>query len=178
MLLSFADRNLILTGYTGPNQPIIGQQAAARLKMRYVNVEMQIEAREGMSSEALRTRYGDARLKMVESEVMQDVLLHRGVVIRVSGQTLLRLDYAKRLAATGPIVCLVVTLDAVLQRLHLSLGRSYHNPHERALAIGYLKREWAVRNLDGIRELDVTYLSETETVDALIGLWRQMAIEA
>jgi len=71
-----------------------------------------------------------------------------------------------------------VTLDAVLQRLHLSLGRSYHNPHERALAIGYLKREWAVRNLDDIRELDVTYLSETETVDALIGLWRQMAIEA
>ena len=79
MLLSYADLNLILTGYTGPNQPIIGQQAASRLKMRYVNVETQIEAREGMSSEALRTRYGDARLKMVESEVMQDVLLNRGV---------------------------------------------------------------------------------------------------
>jgi hypothetical protein len=115
---------------------------------------------------------------MVESEVMQDVLLNRGVVIRVSGQTLLRHDYLKRLAATGPIVCLVVTLDAVLQRLHLSLGRSYHNPHERALAIGYLKREWAVRNLDGIRELDVTYLSEAETVDALIALWQKMAIGA
>ncbi len=178
MLLSYGDRNLILTGYTGPNQPIIGQQAAARLKMRYVNVETQIENREGMSSEALRTRYGDARLKMVESEVMQDVLLNRGVVIRVSGQTLLRLDYLKRLATTGPIVCLVVTLDAVLQRLHLSLGRSYHNPHERALAIGYLKREWAVRNMDGIRELDVTYFSETETVDALINLWQEMAIGA
>ena len=77
MLLSYGDRNLILTGYTGPNQPIIGRHAAERLKLRYVNVEMQIEAREGMSSEDLRTRYGDARLKMVESEVMQDVLLNR-----------------------------------------------------------------------------------------------------
>ncbi len=178
MLLSYGDRNLILTGYTGPNQPIIGRQAAERLKRRYVNVEMQIEAREGMSSEDLRTRYGDARLKMVESEVMQDVLLYRGVVIRVSGQTLLRPEYAKRLAATGPIVCLVVTLDAVLQQLHLSLGRSYHNPHERALAIGYLKREWAVRKLEGVRELDVTYFSETETIDALIALWQQMAFGA
>jgi shikimate kinase len=176
MRLSYADRNLILTGYTGPNQPIIGQQAAERLKMRYVNVESQIEAREGMTPEDLRTRYGEARLKTVESEIMQDVLLVRGAVIRISGQTLLRGDYAKRVQETGPVVCLVVTLDAVLQRLHVSLGRSYHNPHERALAIGYLKREWAVRNLEGVAELDVTYLSESETIDTLIALWQKMAV--
>jgi shikimate kinase len=178
MLSSFVDRNFILTGYTGPNQPVIGQQAADRLRMRYVNVEMQIELREGLSPEALRARYGEAHLKTVESEVMQDVLLHRGAVIRVSGQTLLRLDYAKRLQETGPIVCLVVTLDAVLQRLHLSLGRSYHNPHERARAIDHLKREWAARKLEGVRELDVTYLTESQTVDALIGLWQKMAVGA
>jgi shikimate kinase len=178
MRLSYADRNLILTGYTGPNQPIIGQQAAERLKMRYVNVESQIEAREGMTPEELRTRYGEARLKTVESEIMQDVLLVRGAVIRISGQTLLRGDYAKRVQETGPVVCLVVTLDAVLQRLHVSLGRSYHNPHERALAIGYLKREWSVRKLEGVAELDVTYLSESETIDALIALWQKMAVGA
>src|SRR5215510_4596155 len=135
MLLSHADRNLILTGYTGPNQPLIGQQIAERLKLRYVNVDLQIETRECMTPEDLRTRYGDARLKTVESEVMQDVLLYRSAVIRVSGQTLLRSDYAKRLNETGPILCMVVSLGAALQRLHLSLGRSYHNPHERALAI-------------------------------------------
>src|SRR4029450_8797820 len=104
MLLSFADRNLILTGYTGPNQPMIGQQVAERLKMRYVNVEQQIETREGMTSEEVRTRYGDARLKTVESEVMQDVLLNRSAVIRVSGQTLLRSDYATRLGDTVTLI--------------------------------------------------------------------------
>jgi shikimate kinase len=178
MLFSFADRNLILTGYTGPNQPLVGPQVGERLKMRFVNVDMQIESREGMSPEQLRTRYGDARLKTVESEIMQDVLLYRSAVIRVSGQTLLRSDYAKRLGETGPIICMVVTLDAVLQRLHLSLGRSYHNPHERALAIGYLKREWAVRKLDGVRELDVTYLSEADSLDAVVSLWQKAAIGA
>ncbi len=55
MLFSFADRNLILTGYTGPNQPMIGQQIAERLKMRYVNVELQIETREGMPSGPARS---------------------------------------------------------------------------------------------------------------------------
>lgn len=176
MLLSYADRNLILTGYTGPNQPLIGQQIAERLKLRYVSVDRQIETREGMTPEDLRTRYGDARLKTVESEVMQDVLLYRSAVIRVSGQTLLRSDYAKRLGETGPIICMVVSLGAVLQRLHLSLGRSYHNPHERALAIGYLKREWAVRKLDSVHEIDMTYISDADAVNALIGLWQQSLI--
>ncbi|MBZ0291309.1 MAG: hypothetical protein K8L99_01965, partial [Anaerolineae bacterium] len=156
--------------------PLIGQQVAERLKMRYVNVERQIETREGMTPEELRTRYGDARLKTVESEVMQDVLLNRSAVIRVSGQTLLRADYAKRLGATGPIICMVVSLGAALQRLHLSLGRNYHNPHERALAIGYLKREWAVRSLEGVREIDLTYMTDAEAVNALIGLWQQSLI--
>ena len=33
MQYSFPDRNLILTGYTGPSQPLVGQQIADRLKI-------------------------------------------------------------------------------------------------------------------------------------------------
>jgi shikimate kinase len=175
MLLPYLDRNLILTGYTGPNQPVVGRVVAERLKLRYVNVDLLIEERADMSIDDVRARFGEARLKMMESEVMQDALLYRGVVMRASGQTLLRGDYGKRLAETGPIVCLVVSLDTVLRRLHLSLGGRYHNPQERALALGQLKREWAVRKLDGVHELDVTYLNEAEIVDTVIERWRELA---
>jgi shikimate kinase len=174
MVLPRSDFNLILTGYTGPNQPIIGEQVANRLKMRFVNVDGQIESRAGMEIDDVRARYGESWLKTVESEIMGDILLHRGAVIRVSGQTLLHGEYIKRLQERGFIVCLVVTLDAVLQRLHLALGGRYHNPHERALEIGHLRREWAVRSLEGIRELDVTYLNEEQTVDAVTGLWQRI----
>ncbi|MCB9450535.1 MAG: hypothetical protein H6672_03800 [Anaerolineaceae bacterium] len=175
-MLSPVDRNLILTGYTGPNQPAIGQQVAARLGMRFVNVDLLLESRAEMSLDDLRGRYGEARLKTLETEVMRDVLLYRGVVLRVGGQTLLHADYAERLQATGPIVCLVVTLDAVLRRLHLLLGARYHNPNERAMAIAHLKREWAVRQIAGIHELDATYLNEAETIDAVIARWREIGI--
>ncbi len=178
MLLANPDRNLIVTGYTGPNQPRIGQQVAERLKMRYVNVDMLLEARADMPIDDLRTRFGEARLKTLEAEVMRDVLLMRGAVIRIGGETLLRGDNAKRVMETGTVFCLVVSLDAVLQRLHLSLGGRYHNPHERALAIGRLKREWAVRKLDGVREVDATYLTEAETIDAMIASWRGQPITA
>jgi shikimate kinase len=174
MVLPRSDRNLILTGYTGPNQPMIGEQVANRLKMRFVNVDGQIEIRAGMEMEDARARYGESWLKTVESQIMSDILLYRGAVIRVSGQTLLRGEYVKRLQESGVIVCLVVTLDAVLHRLHLALGGRYHNPYERALEIGHLRREWAVRSLEGIHELNVTYLNEAETVEAIGVLWQKI----
>ena len=174
MLLPYSDLNLILTGYTGPNQPIIGEQVATRLKMRFVNVDLQLETRAGMDIEEARNRHGETWLKTLESEIMSDVLLYRGAVIRVSGQTLLRGEYVKRLQESGVVICVVVTLDAVLRRLHLAMGGRYHNPHERALAIGQLRREWAVRKLEGIRELDMTYLNEAETVDAVAALWEKI----
>lgn len=175
-MLAHPDRNLILTGYIGPNVPALGQRIAEQLRMPFVNIESQIEARAGMPLADFRDRYGEARLKTLEADAMQDSLLRRRSLIYASGRTLLVADYGQRIQQTGPIVCLVATLDAVLQRLHLTLGARYHNPGERALAVGQLKREWAVRKLDGIHELDTTTQSEEEIVAAVIVWWQQVAI--
>ncbi len=172
MLLN-PDRNLILTGYNGYNVPAFGQRIAEQVRLPFVNVETQVETRAGMPTTNFRDRFGEARLKTLEAEVMQDTLLRRGSIIYVSGRTLMIGDYGQRIQYTGPIICLVATLDAVLQRLHLTLGARYHNPGERALAVGQLKREWAVRKLDGVHELDTTALSESEIGEAVITLWRQ-----
>jgi shikimate kinase len=172
-LLPKPDRNLILTGYNGSNIPALGQRIAEQVRLPFVNVEGQVEVRTGMPTNDFRDRYGEARLKTLEAEVMQDTLLRRGSVVYVSGRTLMIGDYGQRIQQTGPIICLVATLDAVLQRLHLTLGARYHNPGERALAVGQLKREWAVRKLEGIHELDTTPLSESEIIEAVIALWRQ-----
>ena len=176
MFLAHPDRNLILTGYTGPSQPAVGQQIAARLKMRFVNVEALLETRAGMDTDDMRTRYGETRLKILEMEVMEEVTLHRGALIQMSGQTILRTDAVVRLQGNSLILCLVVRLDAALQRLHLALGGRYHNPSERALAIGYLKREWAVRKVSGVHELDVTSLSEEQTIERVCAVWEQAQI--
>lgn len=173
MFIAHPDRNLILTGYTGPSQPAVGQQIAERLKLRFVNVDALLETRGGMDMDEMRALYGETRLKMLEMEVMQEVTLHRGALIQVSGQTLLRTDATARLQTTGVVLCLVVRLDAVLQRLHLALGGRYHNPSERALAIGHLKREWAIRKISGVRELDVTSLNEEQMIERVCAVWEQ-----
>ncbi len=102
---------------------------------------------------------------------MEEIILHRRALIRINGQILLNTQHFERLRETGPVICLVAQLDAVLQRLHLSMGARYHDPGERALAIGQIKREWAVRKLEGVHELDVTYMESDRAIDEMINIW-------
>lgn len=175
-VLPISDRNLILTGYTGPNQPFIGRQVAEKLRMRLVNLDARLVELTGLTVDEIRRQYGQARLKTLEAELVAEALLYRQSVIRINGHILLESDYLPRLQQTGSVICLVASLGAVLQRLHLSLGARYHNPNERAQAIGHLRREWAVRQMPGVYEIDTTYLNEAETVETVINLWQQVAI--
>jgi shikimate kinase len=171
-----SDRNLILTGYTGPDQPAIGRRVATILNKPFVNIDLQIEERHGLTPAEIRAQFGESRLKTLENEVVQEALLHRSAVLRVGGPTLLRGSHHERFAETGPIICLVATLDAVLTSLHMTLGARYHNPDERALALGHVQREWAVRQLPDIYEVDATDMDEETIAATVIDLWQQLIL--
>ena len=169
------DQNLILAGYIGPEQALIARRTAERLRMPLVDVDSRLEEHAGMSGEELRAAFGDAHLKPLEGELIDEMVLHRGTVIRIGGQTLLRADHFARLRSTGPVICLVATIDAVLQRLHLALGARFHNPRERDLALGTLRREWALRGHQGVVEFDTSYLNEEQMIEGIAALWREQA---
>jgi shikimate kinase len=169
------DRNLILTGYMGPTQLVIARHTAERLRLRFVDFEQLFEARAGSSRDDMRGLYGEARLKALESELVNEIVLYRGTVLHIGGQTLMHSSHLARLSETGDVIALVAALDVVLHRLHLALGARYHNPRERELALGVLKREWAVRKCAGIIEFDTSTLSEAEMVDALAARWREVS---
>lgn len=174
--LPLSEQNLILTGYTGPNQPLLGRQVAQQLGMPMTNIEALISERIGLTVDEIRSSYGESRLKTIEAEILRETYLRRHTLIRVSARTLLVGDTLERLRETGPIICLVTTLDAILQRMHTSMGARYYNPNERALELGQLKQEWGVRGLQDVIELDTTYLNQGEIIDYIVRIWQEIAI--
>ncbi|MGB1285411.1 MAG: shikimate kinase [Aggregatilineales bacterium] len=177
MNLRITDRNLILTGYVEPNKPRVARQVAEHLGMPFVDVEARIEDRFGDNMSYIRSHYGERRLKSVEGDLMEEVMLHRHAVIRVNGSTLMHGEHIERLQQNGVIVCLVARLDAILQQMHLTMGARYHNPQEREAALGALRREWTVRGVPGIHEIDATYKDEATLIDDVIALWQEISIE-
>lgn len=170
------DLNLIVTGYIEPNRPRISRQLAERLGLEMIDVERRIEARFGDSVQTIRSRYGERRLKAVEAQIMDEVILHRQALIRISGSVLLNSGHLKTLQRTGVVICLVAALDSTLRRIHLALGARYHNPAERSRAIGELQREWKIRAADGVVEFDATYVAESVLIDRIAGFWRDLAL--
>lgn len=168
------DKNLILTGYIGPEQLHIVRRTAEQLKMPFVDFASRLERHAEMPGDELRALFGEARLKTLEGELIDEMVLNRSTVIHIGGQTLLRGGF-ERLSATGPVICLVASIDAVLQRLHLSLGSRFHNPKEREMAFGTVRNEWAVRNREGVIEFDTSYLNETQMIEGIIALWREQS---
>lgn len=175
--LQLTDRNLILTGYIEPNKPRIGRRVAEFLKVPFVDMEERIQDRMGDGIETLRETFGERHLKAVEDELMEEMILHRRSVLRINGSILAHSDYLPRLQQTGPVICLVARLDAILQKMHLTLGARYHNPAERGVELGKLRREWAIRKYENIHELDTTDLKEETMISAIIDLWQELAIE-
>ncbi len=175
--IPFTSRNLVLTGYVEPNKPRVAQQVGAQLAMPVVDAERLLEDRLGDTMERIRSSYGERRLKTVEAELMQEVLLRRNSVIRVNGSTLMHGSHLARMQETSIVVCLVARLDSLLQKLHVSLGARYHNPAERAMEMGLLRREWAVRGKPGVHEIDATGVSEVELVQTIVAFWQKAAIE-
>lgn len=166
------DLNLILTGYVEPNRPRIARELARRLGLTLVDVEREIEDRAGDNIGAIRELYGERRVKALETQVMDQVVLHRRALIRVAGSTLLNSGAVPELRRNGIIICLVASLDSILRRMHLTLGARYHDPAERARALGDLKREWRIRELPDIIEFEATIITEAVLIERIVDYWR------
>ncbi len=170
------DLNLIVTGYLEPNRPRISQQLALRLGLELIDVERAIEERLGATVDQMRQLYGERRLKAIETQIMDEIVLHRRALIRVSGNTLLNSGHLAELQRNGVIVCLVASLDSILRRIHLTLGARYHDPVERSRAIGELQREWRIREVENIVEFDATTITEAILIERIVDFWRDLAL--
>ncbi len=170
------DLNLIVTGYLEPNRPRISQQLALRLGLQMIDVEREIENQLGDTIDSIRQLYGERRLKAIETQVMDQIILHRRALIRVSGNTLINSGHLAELQRNGVIVCLVASLDSILRRIHLTLGARYHDPVERSRAIGELQREWRIREVENIVEFDATTITEAILIERIVAFWRDLSL--
>lgn len=172
---STAEQNLILTGYLGPNQAALARGLAETLRLPLADFQAQLEQKTGFRDEDIRARFGEASLKTVESETVNQIALYRGAVIAMGGASLLRGDHLARMSATGIVIGVFASLDAVLHRFHLALGARYNDPRERQFALGTVRREWTIRGAPGVIEIDTTRMTDRQMIDVVAAAWREKA---
>jgi shikimate kinase len=163
--------NLILTGYMGVGKVTVGRLISTKLNVPFIDLETEIQLREGMPSDDIRALYGESRLKALEDESTHELSLRRSSVLSISGPTLLDLASRERLMSSSIVLVLTCALGEILRRLHASQGARFHDPRVRAVALNQVRRERQIHQLAGLETLDTTHFTVEQIADHAIMFW-------
>ncbi len=111
------DENIILIGMPGSGKSSIGVIIAKRLGMRFIDVDLLIQERQGELLQETVDRVGSDAFLEIEADAVCSVSVQNSV-ISPGGSAILCERGAKHLKSLGKVVYLRLTLDAL--KTHLS----------------------------------------------------------
>ena len=111
------DKNIVLIGFMGSGKSKIARELAERLKVEVVATDALAELREGQTIHGIFKSKGEAYFRNLESEIIKEVSLHRGIIIDCGGGVVLQKENLKLLKTNGIVFYLQATPEAIYQRI-------------------------------------------------------------
>lgn len=105
--------NTILIGMPGCGKSTIGKQLAKHLSKQFVDADAEIVSRAGISIPEIFDKYGEARFRKIETEVLGDLGKQSGLVIATGGGCVTRADNYDLLHQNGTIIWIQRNLHAL-----------------------------------------------------------------
>jgi shikimate kinase len=134
-----SDPVLILTGFMGSGKTTVGTRVAARLGVRFIDLDAEIVAAAGCSINDIFARDGEEGFRTLESLQLQRILAETaGCVIATGGGAVIAGQNRAMMRSKGVVVNLKVSLEHVLSRLSRNNNRPLlagENVVERAAAL-------------------------------------------
>jgi shikimate kinase len=101
----------------GAGKSTVGRELAARLGKTFVETDILVERRAGMSVSDVFARHGEAHFRDMESAVVREAAKSRDCVIACGGGVVLREENVAALKASSVMVYLEVAPQSVLSRI-------------------------------------------------------------
>lgn len=111
-----AGTNIVLTGFMGTGKSTVGRIVAERLARRFVDTDALIEARHGPITQ-LFADHGEDRFRELERQVAAELATEADLVVSTGGRTMLDPANEATLGASGTVVCLVASVEQLVERL-------------------------------------------------------------
>jgi 3-dehydroquinate synthase len=108
---------VFLYGPPGSGKSTIGRLLAESLALPFVDLDLQIEKRAGMSIPEIFTKEGEARFRQLEQTELMEALNQEWGVIALGGGALLDHENRSWVEAAGSIICLSASPEMLFERL-------------------------------------------------------------
>jgi shikimate kinase len=111
-------RGLALVGYRGTGKSTVGRLLAGTLNRKFVDVDVEIEARSGRSIAAIFARSGELVFRDWEERTMAELFeQYPEAVVATGGGSVMREGNRSRIRAFGHVVWLMADADLLARRL-------------------------------------------------------------
>ncbi len=125
---------IALAGFMGTGKSTVGRILAERLERPFLDVDAEIEAREGRAISEIFATDGEPAFRAIERALIQEVARSRNRVVAVGGGAVLDPDNVRDLSEAGLLVCLDARPEVVLRRVQNERHRPLlqtDNPEQR-----------------------------------------------
>jgi shikimate kinase len=149
-----------LTGFMGAGKTSAGRALGALLRWTFVDLDQEIELRQGMSIREMFQLHGESGFRKIETDTLRAILEQESApkVIALGGGTFVQSCNAELLRGRGAVVVFLETpIEQLLQRCRVGPQSSTENP--RPLAT----------NPDTLRALHRKRLASYRTADLTVG---------
>jgi shikimate kinase / 3-dehydroquinate synthase len=159
--------NIILTGFMGTGKTTIARALAERLGWTFLDTDLEIERRAGMSIPEIFTRHSEERFRNLERQLCRELISRQRTVIATGGGMPLDPENRKLLSSAGIVLCLRRSTEEILARVGNSRVRPMlagKNPAER---VDSLLREREASYYSFAYQMNATGLSVEESVNCV-----------
>ena len=166
------ERNIVVTGFMGTGKSTIGQLVAEKLGRPYLDTDEEIVRRIGMSIAEVFQRDGEDRFRHIERRMCRFLAAQEGYVISTGGGMLVDESNRDVMLASGFVVCLNATPDAIAERLK-------EDKTERPMLKGDWRALLAKRQPDYAaipNQIDTTDKTPETIADEIIQLWQTVSV--
>src|SRR2546421_5243200 len=143
-------RSVVLVGMMGAGKSTIGRRLAARLRLPFLDADIEIEAAAGMSIPDIFETHGEPHFRDGEARVIARLLDSGPAVIATGGGAFMREETRSRIRDKAVSIWLKADVDVIMKRVKRRADRPLLQTEDPAATVGRLleAREPVYQNAD------------------------------
>ncbi|WP_448587622.1 shikimate kinase [Thermocrinis sp.] len=114
---------IFLVGFMCSGKSTVGKVLAQKLSYSFVDLDEEIEKREGKSIEEIFSNHGEEHFRRLEFEVLEEFLKKERVVVSTGGGLGANKEAMERMRYSGLVIWLEIDFETFLERCSSSEGR-------------------------------------------------------
>jgi len=161
-------KNIYLVGFMGTGKTSVGKILAKKLKKEFVEMDEEIEKREGKKIVDIFRLFGEPYFRKVEKEVLKEIASCFNLVVSCGGGVVVDEENLKILKETGVVICLKAKPSVIYERTKKTKERPLLNVPEPLKKIKELLAKRAPFYAKADYSVDTSTLAPEEVSEKVI----------